>query len=116
MPGITDSRRSLEAVARAAAEAGASFFAANPLFLQPCSLPTFFKFVEEHFPGQLAAYQQRYGANAFVSAEYRKRIADLVGAICRQYKLGRRYESMPPGGEDARPELVQIQSSLPFSA
>jgi DNA repair photolyase len=116
MPGITDSRRSLEAVARAAAEAGASFFAANPLFLQPCSLPTFFKFVEEHFPGQLAAYRQRYGANAFVSAEYRKRIADLVGAICRQYRLGRRYESMQNASEDTQPELVQIQSSLPFSA
>src|SRR6516164_5740530 len=65
MPGITDSRRSLESVAKAAAGAGANFFSANPLFLQPCSLPTFFKFVEEHFPSQLDAYRQRYGANAF---------------------------------------------------
>jgi DNA repair photolyase len=116
MPGITDSRRSLEAVARAAAEAGASFFAANPLFLQPCSLPTFFKFVEDHFPVQLAAYRQRYGANAFVSAEYRKRIADLVETFCRQYKLGRRYQPMPPASEYLAPGLVQIQASLPFSA
>ncbi|UWZ83186.1 SPL family radical SAM protein [Occallatibacter riparius] len=116
MPGITDSRRSLEAVAKAASEAGASFFAANPLFLQACSLPTFFKFVEEHFPGQLDAYRQRYGANAFVSAEYSKRIADLVNAICRQYKLGRRQEPKPPASEMQPPELVQIQTSLPFTA
>jgi DNA repair photolyase len=116
MPGITDSRKSIEAVARAAAEAGASFFAANPLFLKQCSLPTFFKFVEEHFPGQIEAYRQRYGTNAFVSKEYSGRIADLVAAICRQYKLGRRYESMSPAGEIAPPELVQIQASLPFSA
>jgi DNA repair photolyase len=116
MPGITDSRRSLEAVAKAAAEAGSSFFAANPLFLQTCSLPTFFKFVEEHFPGQLEAYRQRYGSSAFVSPEYSKRIADLVDAICRQYKLGRRYQPMPPASETPAPELVQIQTSLPFSA
>ena len=116
MPGITDSRRSLESVAKAAAESGANFFAANPLFLQPCSLPTFFKFVEEHFPSQLDAYRQRYGANAFVSAEYSKRIADLVNAICRQYKLGRRYETIPPTSDKPVTELVQIQASLPFSA
>jgi DNA repair photolyase len=116
MPGITDSRKSLEAVAKAASEAGANFFAANPLFLQPCSLPTFFKFVEEHFPEQLEAYRRRYGANAFVSAEYSKRISDLVNAICRQYKLGRRYETIPPTSEKPAPELVQIQTSLPFSA
>jgi DNA repair photolyase len=116
MPGITDSRKSLEAVAKAAAEAGSSFFAANPLFLQACSLPTFFKSVEEHFPGQLEAYRQRYGSSAFVSAEYSKRIADLVDAICRQYKLGRRYQPIPPARERPAPEFVQIQTSLPFSA
>jgi DNA repair photolyase len=115
MPGITDSRRSLEAVARAAARAGASFFAANPLFLQPCSLPTFFNFVEEHFPAQLAAYKQRYGASAFVSAEYRKRIADLVAAICREYKLGKRVEEKEAAMERPGSGLVQIQASLPFS-
>ncbi|HEY3704536.1 MAG TPA: radical SAM protein [Terracidiphilus sp.] len=120
IPGITDSRKSIGAVAEAAAGAGASFFAANPLFLQPCSLPTFFKFVEEHFPGQLDAYRRRYGASAFVSAEYRKRIADLVNALCREYKLGRRHQPMPPARENRLPELVQIQTrmqaQLPFSA
>ncbi len=41
MPGITDTPGSIRAVARAAAAAGASFFAAGALFLKPCSLPTF---------------------------------------------------------------------------
>jgi DNA repair photolyase len=116
MPAITDSRRSLARVAKAAAEAGASFFAANPLFLRSCSLPTFFKFVEEHFPSQLDAYRRRYGVSAFVSSEYRQRIADLVNSICREYKLGRRYEPIPPASENRPPELVQIQARLPFSA
>ena len=47
MPGITDSRRSIDAVARAAKAADAKFFSAGPLFLKPCSLPTFFQFVAE---------------------------------------------------------------------
>ena len=116
MPGINDARSSMHAVAKAAAGAGACFFAAGPLFLKPCSLPTFFSFVEEHFPQHLAAYQQRYGVNAFASSEYRKRTADIVSSICRELKLGRRYEDMPPLSEAPGPDLVQIQPSLPFGA
>lgn len=112
MPGITDSRASLAAVARAAATHGARFFAAGALFLKPCSQPTFFKFVQQNFPGQFAAYERRYGAGAFVSAEYRNRIASLVAAICREHKLGSRYAEQPEL-EPAR--LVELQPWLPFA-
>lgn len=112
MPGITDSRASLAAVARAAAAHGANFFAAGTLFLKPCSRPTFLKFVHENFPGQLAAYQRRYGAGAFVSAEYRKRIANLVDAICKEYKLGKRYADQA-GAEPER--VAELQPWLPFA-
>jgi DNA repair photolyase len=91
MPGITDSRSSIESVARAAAEAGACFMFAGALFLKPCSLPTFFDFVREHFPQMLTAYKKRYNTSAFVSPEYRKRIRDLVDSIRAKYKLGSRY-------------------------
>ena len=37
LPGITDSPQDLEALMRAAAEAGADYVFANPLFLKPCS-------------------------------------------------------------------------------
>ena len=112
MPGITDSRASMAAVARAAAGAGANFFAAGALFLKPCSQPAFFKFVREQFPAQLAAYERRYGASAFVSAEYRKRIADLVDAICREHKLGKRYADQP---EEEPARIVEMQPWLPFA-
>ncbi|MFP5205815.1 MAG: radical SAM protein [Acidobacteriota bacterium] len=112
MPGITDARSSLARVARAAAGAGACFFAAGALFLKPCSLPTFLNFVRAHFPDQLAAYQKRYGASAFVSPEYRRRIADVVDSVCREYKLGRRYDERP----DSRPEQpIELQPWLPFA-
>ncbi|HEY6488359.1 MAG: radical SAM protein [Terracidiphilus sp.] len=115
MPGITDSPRSIGAVAKAAAAAGANFFAAGALFLKPCSLPTFLDFVGRHFPAQLEAYKQRYGTNAFVSPAYRKRVEDLVQRIRREYKLGSRY-----GGQDAEiqpeiPDPVQLQPWLPFA-
>ena len=115
MPGITDSFAALEAVARAAAEADASFFVSGALFLKPCSLPTFFKFVEQHFPGQIDAYRKRYEKGAFVSAAYRKRVAEMVGAVCRKYKLGRlREEEVPERGN--ADGVVALQPWLPFAA
>ncbi len=91
MPGITDTRSSIEAVAKAASEVGACYMFAGALFLKSCSLPTFFAFVREHFPQLLSAYEQRYKTSAFVSPEYRKRIRDLVDSIRARYNLGTRY-------------------------
>jgi hypothetical protein len=116
MPGITDARSSINAVARAAASAGANFFAASPLFLKPCSQPTFFRFVQEHFPEKLADYERRYGANAFVSSEYRKRIADVVESVCREHKLGKRYVDHEDAEEEyaSKTAEVEAQCRLPF--
>jgi len=118
MPGITDTRSSIGAVARAAAEAGAKFFAAGALFLKPCSQPTFFRFVGEHFPEKLSDYERRYGSSAWVSPDYRRRMADLVDSICREYKLGKRYADPRPS-EDEAPDSarqIEVQPWLPFGA
>jgi DNA repair photolyase len=117
MPGITDARSSINAVARAAAAAGANFFAASPLFLKPCSQPTFFRFVQEHFPEKLADYERRYGTNAFVSSEYRKRIADVVESVCREHKLGKRYVDHENVEDEFAAKTVQTETQcrLPFS-
>jgi DNA repair photolyase len=115
MPGITDSRASISAVARAAAEAGANFLHANALFLKPCSLPVFFQFVRENFPALEKSYQQRYGQNAFVSPEYRKRVAELVESIRREFKLGERTQF---GEAFARQPIAPVspQPWLPFDS
>jgi DNA repair photolyase len=115
MPGITDSRSSIAAVAKAAAAADASFFASGPLFLKPCSLPTFFAFVKKHFPEQLQAYENRYGKSAFVSPEYSKRVAAVVDSVCKEYKLGRRYSGKPEDeGMPSQAAVVAMQPWLPF--
>ena len=117
MPGITDSRKSLSAVAKAAASAEASFFTAGALFLKPCSLPTFLKFVSEHFPEQLAAYERRYASSAFVSSEYRRRVSELVESVRAEYKLGKRYTYEDTSREvaDTSP-AVAMQPWLPFAS
>ncbi|HEY1984874.1 MAG TPA: radical SAM protein [Terracidiphilus sp.] len=113
MPGITDTRSSISAVARAASDAGASFLGAGPLFLKSCSQPTFFKFIEQHFPEQLPAYRQRYANGAFVSAEYRKRMDDLIRSLCRQHGLEKLvFDELASGGAHA--QRAKAQPWLPF--
>jgi DNA repair photolyase len=118
MPGITDSRSSIESVAKAASEAGACYLFAGALFLKPCSLPTFFEFVGEHFPQFLASYKQRYASSAFVSAEYRTRIRHLVDSIRNRYKLGNRYlpNSAYQDAFAADMPFGQAQPWLPFAS
>ena len=69
------------------------------------------------FPDKLAAYQQRYASNAYVSAEYRKRMRDLVASVCSEHKLGKHYDDMPSGESADKGERkpVEIQPWLPFS-
>jgi DNA repair photolyase len=88
LPGITDSPVDLERVVRAAAEAGARFVFANPLFLKPCSEKVFMPFLEETFPQLAASYRERYNGRAYLPAEYHKRIATLVRKFCEKYRLG----------------------------
>lgn len=91
MPGITDTPRALEAMARRAKKAGASFFSSQPLFLKPCSKGVFMRFVRENFPELEKTYEARYGERAFVSKAYGERVAALVRAVVRKHGLEQRF-------------------------
>ena len=71
--------------------------------------------LQEHFPGQLPAYVRRYRTSAFVCPEYRKRVAEVVDSVCKEYKLGRRYEQMDPASQAPAP-TVELQPWLPFAS
>jgi DNA repair photolyase len=90
VPGITDAPADLEAVMRAAADAGADFVFANPLFLKPCSAAIFLPFLEQNFPRLAESYRERYSERAFLSPAYTKRLGELVGRLRDKYKLQRR--------------------------
>jgi DNA repair photolyase len=122
LPGITDSDRAIEGMARRAAEAGASFFAANPLFLKACSRPTYLSFVREQFPSLVREYERRFGAADFAAPLYRRQLAASVTRACRRYGLWERSQDAlltrdvgagmrRTGGLEARPQRRQAQSA-----
>jgi DNA repair photolyase len=90
LPGITDSEAAIAAVAKRAAEAGASFFAAGPLFLKPCSKPTYFDFVARHFPELKQDYEKRFAKDDFATEPYRKEMEERVARVRRKYGLAGR--------------------------
>ena len=90
LPGITDSEAAIDAMAARAKQAGASFFAAQPLFLKACSRPTYFRFIEEHFPELKADYSARFAENDFATKYYRSELAERVRRACRKYSLAAR--------------------------
>ena len=90
LPGITDTAEALDGMAARAAQARASFFAAEPLFLKSCSRPPYLSFVREHFPHLIAEYEQRFATMDFAAAPYRDQLRSLVDQACRHHGLARR--------------------------
>lgn len=112
MPGINDTPAAFDAMAKRAKAAQASFLAANPLFLKPCSKGTFLTFVHEHFPALETAYEKRYADNAFTSKAYHKRIADLLAAAVKKYGLGNRRGELQPVHKMDPADAGPMQQSL----
>lgn len=110
LPGITDNLTQIDRMAQLSAEHGASFFAANPLFLKPCSRPTYMSFVREHFPDLEPEYARRFQDRDFAEPAYAARISAMVSALCRKYGLNKRaMDSLLSSdvGQKIEPERVQ---------
>ncbi|MGA8540561.1 MAG: radical SAM protein [Terriglobales bacterium] len=88
LPLITDRPGDLEALVKAAGEAGAKYVYANPLFLKPCSAAVFMPFLEEHFPSLVEHYRTRYAERAFLPKGYGQRLSQLMTALRRKYGFG----------------------------
>lgn len=89
VPGITDAPQDLESLIRAAADAGADYVFANPLFLKPCSAAVFLPFLKQNFPHLADSYRQRYQDRAFLPAAYGKRLSQLIARLREKYKITR---------------------------
>ena len=87
VPGITDSPKDLESLIRAAADAGADYVFANPLFLKPCSAAIFLPFLEQNFPNLAENYRLRYQDRAFLPPAYGKRLSHLIARLREKYKI-----------------------------
>jgi DNA repair photolyase len=89
VPGITDSPKDLESLIRAAADAGADYVFANPLFLKPCSAAVFLPFLEQNFPHLAQNYRERYQDRAFLPPAYAKRLSQLIAHLREKYNITR---------------------------
>ena len=105
MPHINEGE--VEAVACAAARAGAASFTAHGVFLMPCALRVFLPFLAERFPHLLKKYEQRFSRDAYLRGDYAERIAERV-------RTARRKAGLPDrtGFMTALPEAPQL--ALPF--
>jgi len=98
MPGITDSEASLDAVAKAAKEAGALSFGGGPLFLPGAAQQVFLPFVEREFPQLASRYRETFERGVHLSRRYKDALSEKVRRIRARYQL-------TSGTMDYRPEL-----------
>jgi DNA repair photolyase len=106
LPEITDRPRDLEALVKAASEAGAKWIFANPLFLKPCSAAVFLPFLAEHFPALVDNYKKRYEGRAFLPKGYGQRLSQLIGAFRRKYGIGNERTG---NGRSVHSEVPQME-------
>lgn len=88
LPEITDRPRDLEALVKAASEAGAKYVFASPLFLKPCSAAVFLPFLEESFPALVDLYRTRYADRAFLPKGYGQQLSQLIASLRQKYGIG----------------------------
>jgi DNA repair photolyase len=105
LPEITDSPRDLEALVKAASEAGAKYVFANSLFLKPCSAAVFLPFLQENFPALVDVYRQRYSDRSFLPKAYRQRLSALIATLRQKYGIQTEWA---PGRVHLKIEQMQL--------
>jgi DNA repair photolyase len=107
LPGLNDSERSLETLARAASEAGAKFLYGNILFLTPSAMKQFMPFLENEFPRLVKQYRKLYAHSAYLNGEYKEHITKLLAELRARYRLEGNHGEPPPAARHP-------QMALPF--
>jgi DNA repair photolyase len=106
LPGLTDAPELLEAVVRAAREAGATGVWANTLYLKPGTKEHFLRAVERDYPELLPEYERLYGRRAYLAREDSAPVKAAVQELTRRHGIRdrRRIRLEPP--ED--PEQLRL--------
>ena len=107
MPGINDSERSLDLVARAARDHGAMTFGGGTLYLPGAAQSVFLPFLEQEFPHLAARYRESFEHNIHLSRAYRDAIAARIVQIRDRHGLA-------GGTIEYRPELWAEEEQLPL--
>ena len=103
LPGISDRPEQIEEVVRAAREAGASAIWTNILFLRPGTREHFMAKLAEEWPELVPKYEELYRGRAYLGANERKPLQQLVSGYAKQH-----------GVRDRRP--VRLERERPVVA
>ena len=96
LPGLTDSRASIDAVVREARAHGADFVSGIVLHLGDVTRDSFFQFLGARHPALVPRYQRMYRGKYAPNA-YRGEIGEIVDASKRQHGIqARRYPEPEP--------------------
>jgi DNA repair photolyase len=106
LPGLTDRDEDLDALARAARDAGAQWIAASVLFLMRSSLKEFLPFIDAEFPKLAKRYREWYKRSGYAPEEYRKEISARFEQLRRKYDLSSRPERYSASKQWRSPQLA----------
>ena len=102
LPGITDDIPHLDALFRAAREAGARFIHASPLRLYPGIRDRFLPVLDAHFPHLTERYRQAYAGRGAAPRAYARALSARITRLQVKYGFAvrgmeQRYEKRRPG-------------------
>ena len=107
LPGVTDDRRHLEALFRAAREAGARFVYASPLRLYPAIRDRFLPVLEARSPALAERYRTAYAKQGAAPRHYARALTRRIQKLQREFGfpvnrgMQDRYEKrLPPAQSD----------------
>jgi DNA repair photolyase len=83
LPGLSDRPGQLEAVVRAAREAGARSIWASPLHLRPGTREHFLGALERDWPEEIARYEQLFAGRAYLPASFAEPLRERVRGSAR---------------------------------
>ena len=107
LPGISDRPEQLEAVVRAAREAGACGVWANVLYLRPGTREHFLEQLARDWPEELERYERLYAKGAYLKGEEAKAIRGTVAGLKQRYSVrDRRRTRLEPPREPEQLELA----------
>ena len=113
VPGITDGAAQIEALLRAAKDAGARFVNADVLRLYPAIRRRFLPVVVDHFPHLLPNYERAFDARGIVKREYAAALQRRVARLRRKVGVeDGRTAARPHGRSVAWEEVVQQELAL----
>jgi DNA repair photolyase len=108
LPGISDRPEQLDAVVRAAREAGACGVWSNLLFLRPGTREHFLESLARDYPEQLDHYERLYARRVYLGSEQTKPIRAQVAELAKRHGVrDRRRKPIEP-----EPEPEQLALAL----